>query len=219
MTNKEIKQKRMLTYFVEATQKIIESEGVQAVTVRKVADIAGFNSSTLYNYFIDRDDLILFASIKKLIDYNTIVSKSIKECKTERERYYKMWNTFCEISFNSPKDFSHIFFNKHYDNLTNLTKKYYEVFLVDKIHYPEEVETILTNPDFFERSRIPLENIAKEENIKWKDLDLLNDIIISLYKNLLFIRSINPKSTSAEEYCSLMDKYLDYLLKNGVDES
>ena len=51
LDNKELQRKRMITYFVEATCKIIDTDGVEAVTVRKVANLAGYNSATLYNYF------------------------------------------------------------------------------------------------------------------------------------------------------------------------
>lgn len=41
----------MWKYFVDATAEIIEEEGVENVTIRKVADRAGYNSATIYNYF------------------------------------------------------------------------------------------------------------------------------------------------------------------------
>ena len=48
MTNKELQKKRILMYFIEAAQNIMENEGIENITLRKVADMAGYNSSTLY---------------------------------------------------------------------------------------------------------------------------------------------------------------------------
>ena len=48
---KTIQKRRMMGYFIEAASQIIEEEGMEGVTIRKVADIAGYNSATMYNYF------------------------------------------------------------------------------------------------------------------------------------------------------------------------
>ena len=53
-----------MSFFVEAVQKIIEEEGIDAVTIRKVSKLAGYNPATLYNYFDNIDYLVGFASIK-----------------------------------------------------------------------------------------------------------------------------------------------------------
>lgn len=46
-----IKQKRVMIYFITAAKELIESEGVEKLTVRKAAAAAGYNSATLYNYY------------------------------------------------------------------------------------------------------------------------------------------------------------------------
>ena len=46
MANQELKKKRMLTYFIKATQDIMSKEGITGVTLRKVADGAGYNIAT-----------------------------------------------------------------------------------------------------------------------------------------------------------------------------
>ena len=46
---KDLQKKRIMIYFIDATNLIIEKEGLDAVTLRKVADLAGYNSATIYN--------------------------------------------------------------------------------------------------------------------------------------------------------------------------
>jgi AcrR family transcriptional regulator len=58
MKNKEIQEKRMKEYFIQATKEILKSEGLQALSVRNIADRAGYSYATLYNYFKDVNDLI-----------------------------------------------------------------------------------------------------------------------------------------------------------------
>ena len=69
LDKKYIQKVRMVKYFVDATIEIIEKEGYEAVTIRKVADIAGYNSATLYNYFDNLEHLLFFASMRYLQDY------------------------------------------------------------------------------------------------------------------------------------------------------
>ncbi len=58
MKNKEIQEKRMKEYFIQATKEILKGEGLKCVSVRNIADQAGYSYATLYNYFKDVNDLI-----------------------------------------------------------------------------------------------------------------------------------------------------------------
>lgn len=53
-----IKNQRVKSYFIEAAKEIILSEGVENVSVRKVADRAGYTFTTIYNYFKDLNELL-----------------------------------------------------------------------------------------------------------------------------------------------------------------
>lgn len=56
--NKEIQEKRMRGYFIQATREILKREGIKAVSVRNIADQAGYSFATLYNYFRDINELV-----------------------------------------------------------------------------------------------------------------------------------------------------------------
>ncbi|NCD10629.1 MAG: TetR/AcrR family transcriptional regulator, partial [Negativicutes bacterium] len=58
MTKNEIQEQRMRGYFIDATRTILKGEGLRAVSVRNVAEIAGYSYATLYNYFRDVKDLV-----------------------------------------------------------------------------------------------------------------------------------------------------------------
>ena len=73
-----LRQKRNMVYFVEATEKILKEEGIPGVTIRRIAAEAGYNSATLYNYFQDLDELILFGSVCFLRDYLLDLSRNLQ---------------------------------------------------------------------------------------------------------------------------------------------
>ena len=58
MQNKEIQEQRMRGYFIQATKEILRGEGLRSLSVRNIADKAGYSYATLYNYFKDLKELI-----------------------------------------------------------------------------------------------------------------------------------------------------------------
>ncbi len=58
MKNKEIQEERMRGYFIQAARDLIRSEGLKSISVRYVAEQAGYSYATLYNYFKDIKDLV-----------------------------------------------------------------------------------------------------------------------------------------------------------------
>lgn len=60
MKNKEIQETRMKGYFIQATKEILKGEGIQALSVRNIADRAGYSYATLYNYFKDVNELLFY---------------------------------------------------------------------------------------------------------------------------------------------------------------
>lgn len=51
MEEMNIKKKRVMMYFIEATQELILKEGLENLSIKKIAEKAGYNSATIYNYF------------------------------------------------------------------------------------------------------------------------------------------------------------------------
>lgn len=60
VNNKELQEQRMKYYFVQATKEIITAEGIKALSVRSIAEKAGYSFATLYNYFKDVKELIFY---------------------------------------------------------------------------------------------------------------------------------------------------------------
>ena len=58
MEKKEIQEQRMKGYFIEATKEMLRGEGLKSISVRSIADRAGYSFATMYNYFRDVKDLI-----------------------------------------------------------------------------------------------------------------------------------------------------------------
>jgi AcrR family transcriptional regulator len=58
MKNKEIQEERIKGYFIEAAKEMLKGEGLRSISVRNIAERAGYSYTTLYNYFKDLNELI-----------------------------------------------------------------------------------------------------------------------------------------------------------------
>ena len=56
-------QRQNMRIFIEATKSLMDSVGEEGLSIRKIAAKAGYNSATIYNYFQDLDELMLFGSV------------------------------------------------------------------------------------------------------------------------------------------------------------
>jgi AcrR family transcriptional regulator len=86
MKNKEIQEERMRRYFIDAAKEILRSEGLKSISVRNIADRAGYSYATLYNYFRDVKDLI-FECVKDFQEEcNVFISSNIPNSQSGKEQ-------------------------------------------------------------------------------------------------------------------------------------
>lgn len=106
---KNLKTNRMKTYFVSAAKMIIAEQGVENLSVRSVADNAGFSYATIYNYYKDLDSLLW--DVKKSFTEDLIQSLAGKEVdqKNQDVDINKAFQAYAEFFINNPKLFRFFF--------------------------------------------------------------------------------------------------------------
>lgn len=81
MKNKELQDSRMRGYFIQSTKDILKGEGLKALSVRNVAERAGYSYTTMYNYFKDINDLIFLC----VEDFQTECEEFVAERTSQRD--------------------------------------------------------------------------------------------------------------------------------------
>lgn len=81
MKNKEIQEKRMREYFIQATKDLLKGEGLRSVSVRSVADRAGYSFATMYNYFRDINELLFHCVSDFQDECNAFVAERVSKLK------------------------------------------------------------------------------------------------------------------------------------------
>jgi len=82
MVKNVIQEERMKNYFIDSARQIIKGEGIKALSVRTVAERAGYSYATLYNYFENLRELILVCvegflkEAEEFIENNAVQSKN-----------------------------------------------------------------------------------------------------------------------------------------------
>lgn len=197
LDKKLIQKRRIMKYFIEAAYQLIEEEGLELLTIRKVADLAGYNSATLYNYFENLDNLVAFASLKHLKAYSADLPKFTKDADNSLERYFKIWECYCHHSFSNPKQYHKIFFEKFSNGFDESLKEYYSIFpreLTTKER--KELHPMLLKHNINERNIITLRSCAEDGFFNESDLYQISDISILIYQGMLD-RIINGLSDAA----------------------
>ncbi|WP_410506299.1 TetR family transcriptional regulator [Haloimpatiens sp. FM7315] len=185
MIKKTLQQKRIMSYFIDATYELMETEGIENITIRKVADIAGYNSATLYNYFKNLDHLILFTSIKYLKDYILDLPCYIKDCKTSLDRYFSIWNCFCKHSFEKPKIYNLIFFSQFSNTLNDTISEYYSIFPDELGDSTLNLNSMLLGNTLYERTFSILSCCALDGFIPEESIGEINEMTILIYQGML----------------------------------
>jgi AcrR family transcriptional regulator len=213
MDNKEIQKKRMLTYFLEATNKIIEEEGMQAVTIRKVASLAGYNSATLYNYFENLNHLLFFASLKYLKDYAEDLPRYTRDSKNSIENYLGVWRCFCYHAYSRPEKYNLIFFGEFsHSTVNDSIKTYYSIFPEDLTEESKKFLPMLLEDNIHARDYRLLKSAAEEGLIREEDLIEINEMNVLMLQGMLS-RLLNKNNCySVEEAVKKTIKYIEKIL-------
>lgn len=213
---KTIQLSRMWHYFVDATAQIIQEEGVPNVTIRKIADLAGYNSATIYNYFSEVSHLVFFASMKFLKPYTeSVVSVYQNKNLPPQEKYLRIWELFCQHSFQNPQIFHAIFIADLGSQPEELLKQYYSLYPADIIAIPEELQPMLGQQNITKRGLASLELLVNEGYLKKENVDGINELTLLIWQGMFTTFLNNRSSYTPEEATRQTVRYIREIVLNA----
>ncbi|TCU79532.1 TetR family transcriptional regulator [Tissierella praeacuta] len=185
MTNKEIQRKRMMSYFINATDELIYEEGINGITLRKVADRAGYNSATLYNYFENLDHLLFYAAMRNIKDYALALNTYLIDAKNSMDVFLKVWECFCDYAYDKPEIYNAIFFPNLEKHFEDYVAEYYKLFPEDMVSSDENISTMLLKSDINKRGETTVIGCVDEGYIRPEDANKLNDMTLLIFEGML----------------------------------
>lgn len=217
--NLTLKRKRMMIYFIEATEKLIRADGVEKLSIRKIATEAGYNSATIYNYFNDLEHLALFGSVCYLREYIVTLGKTLKPDMSSIDRYRTIYRCFNRVAFRYPEIFHNMFFGRYSNKLASVIQVYYqELFPSELEGLSDRMKKMLMEGSMRERDKVTMESMVQEGYIREEKADITLDLIVGLHQNFIYEASLKGENLDLEEHEEKFTKLFEYVLEMGGRE-
>lgn len=87
---------------IDAAAKIVETEGFQALTARKVASKIGYTVGTLYHVFRNFDDLVIHMNAKTIDEMAALIQKEVGKKRNSETRIRTMAAVYVDYATEHP---------------------------------------------------------------------------------------------------------------------
>lgn len=193
VTKRDIKSQRVKSYFIQAAKQIIIDEGVENISVRKVAENSGYTFASIYNYFKDVNELLHDVKTEMIFD----VANYLKNKMPEKI-----------VDINSIKKIHHIYID-YYIERPHVFRFFYSCKLDSEKAKPYDM------PNFENDWRTFYYGLVLNGTIKENDVPIVaKTIIYSMHGILALYFSDNGLAT--EDIYMEVDQIIDYLLKENT---
>ena len=198
---------KMARCFIKATQELIDAEGIENISIRKIAHKAGFHNSTIYLYFENVDQLILLASLHYFTEYKKELTKCSMDAVSTKQKFLSIWEAFGRSVFEQPKIFYNFFFGKYSQDLTIIIRRYYTLFPEEKPVYPKDIEDMYYGNSIQERCYLTLSPLIGTDHVRFSEenIDLVNTIIVGCFRQLLELQCEDPSIDAGKSNRLLLD--------------
>ena len=208
--NKRLKRK---SYFVTEAIKIIKEYGIGNLTARAVAEAAGFNPASIYNYFENMDHLENIASIYFTEEYANELTTATEKENSALHCYIIMWELFLFHAFADPDLFYNVFYSAiSQSGRHNLFKEYFELF-PDERPRGGYISGMIEIDKTQYRGEYVLNICVKEKSIEKEMLSYINDIHIGYTKCIM---TDIVKNKLYEPSPQLFHKCLQYIIYSMI---
>lgn len=216
--NKTIKKRRVIRYFIDAARNIARENGLSAITIRSVAERAGYNSATLYNYFENLDQLLAFTCIDILLDLVQRCSEIEKTDMDTLDKYILSWKTHCSISFRDPALYAYVYFSENAERIKESFAEYFDWFPEKAENIAEETFQAYLAGTLYEQEKYAIGLSVAKGYFTEKDGDDIVTLGWLLYRSLLLNFTLPNNRMSEEEATKIFLYYFVSFLQSKLQK-
>lgn len=171
--------------YVQIASEIIEEEGIEGVTIRKVAARAGCTSAVLYKHFENKEHLIMLASVKFLEPYILeFMKQTVRKDITSIQMDLLLWKCFIYEAFKNKPYYELMFFSDQKDMLEECIYEYYQMFPEVQRHFDGFSASIIFSNNLSEREFIRLRRAANAGLITMENAALLGRLAVAVFNGI-----------------------------------
>ena len=195
MSNKEIQEQRMKGYFIQAAKDILKGEGLKSISVRNIAERAGYSYATLYNYFKDVKDLVFECVLDFQEECEDFIMKETKKTPAGLEKIKEISKAYIKYFVQYPGIFELFFLEK----------------TSDLVHKQNTAELIY---NFYDRvCEGEWETCIKNKTIKKNEADIIKALLKNTIAGLLLFYNNRRHPLTYKAFAELTDSQLNYILQ------
>ena len=192
--------------YIEITSEILQQEGIESVTIRKVAERAGCTSAVLYKHFENKEHLIMLASVRFLEPYIIeFIKLSAREDLSSIQIDLLLWKCFIDEAFRNKPYYELMFFSDHRDMLEDCVYEYYQMFPEVQRRFDGFSASIIFSNNLQERELLRLRRAAHAGVLSLEDAALLSRLTVAVFNGIFTqysgITMTDSQIRSAAEEC------------------
>ncbi len=167
-------------YIIKANE-LIKRDGIENISIRKIARELGCSSASLYRYFANLDELVYYAQLGELKDYIVSLNEAAKVWENVWDMYVGVWYCYAMEAFRKPVAYNLLFLTKPDMALKYSIEEYYNMFPEDILRSSQVFQTMLRNPDFQGRDYEVCKECMKAGALSAENALILNRMVCMLY--------------------------------------
>lgn len=192
---------------IETTANLIYKIGLNNISIRKISKESGYNTSNIYTYFDNLNNLLIIAAFKFLEKYYFLLRTNIDKISNNYDLYLKIWDIFLDFFLEYPELFELLFLND--DNLDIQLAKYYELYPEAKISGSHNVyNKMIETSNLFKRNYALIELIQQDYQIN--NPERLNRLTVG------YVLGITRDLRRSEEKKQIYMDDIKYLLDSNI---
>ena len=192
--------------YVVMASRIIKSEGVGAISIRRIATELGCSSASMYRYFKNLDELLFYAQLDALNEYILELSNREKEWKGIWDMYFGIWRAYATEAFKKPEAFECIFYRNINKDLGEALREYYEMFPEAIVRVSPLIKEMLEIPGYYDRDYLICRRLVEEKEIAEENARKLNHVLCTLF--LGYFKFVQENGVERGKIRELVDRYL-----------
>ncbi|MBQ0078632.1 MAG: TetR/AcrR family transcriptional regulator [Eubacterium sp.] len=200
--------------YIRITGEILNNEGREGISIRRIANEAGCSSAVLYKHFQNLDHLIKLASVQFLEPYMHQMSiESARGELTPIQLNLILWKRFLDEAFKKKDYYEMMFISTDKDILKSCVEEYYRIFSEELDEVDPISENILFSNSLQEREYTRLKQAAEQGLIGEQeayDLSVLGEAIFA-GRLTQFDDGEDPVKAADECYGLIFSLYTKYV--------
>ena len=192
--------------YVVMASRIIKSEGVGAISIRRIATELGCSSASMYRYFKNLDELLFYAQLDALNEYILELSNREKEWKGIWDMYFGIWRAYATEAFKKPEAFECIFYRNINKDLGEALREYYEMFPEAIVRVSPLIKEMLEIPGYYDRDYLICRRLVEEKEIAEEKARKLNHVLCTLF--LGYFKFVQENAVERDKIQELVEQYI-----------